>query len=228
MRLTALFPFLCAVAAFVLTLLCIFAGSKKGYLENADILTLNTSMLGESLLNTSSLPGSLSTIAGDIQGDINSAVNDVAKDLNIHDFYSAHILDYCEGYYTPGPVGNATERPSKNVTRCSNHTTLFAFNPTAILQSELRTGINLSDLHWPSGIKDAVTAVEVASKAMFVCYCIGAAFAGLAFFGAIVGVVSGGRLSSFLNFLLDIVSLDPPFHINSIKLRGLPANLIRS
>ena len=208
MRFTALFPFFCAVAAFVLSLLCIFAGSKKGFLENADILTLNTSMFGETLLNSSSSSSFLSTIAADIKGDVNGVINDVAKELNIHDFYSAHILDYCEGYYTPTAVANKTEHPAKNVTKCSNHTALFHFDPTAILQSELRTGVNLSELHWPSEIKDAVTAIEVASKAMFVCYCIGAAFAGLAFLSAIFGLLSGSRVSSFLNFFLDLVSLN--------------------
>ena len=164
-------------------------------------------MLGETFLNTSSTSSSfLNSIEGDIAGEINGAVSDVAKALNLHDFYSAHILDYCEGYYTPTAVANATEKPSKNVTRCSNHTSLFSFNPTAILQSELRTGINLTDLQWPTAIQDAVKAVEIASKAMFILYCIGAGFAGLAAFGAIVGVLSGGRLSSLLNFVLDFVS----------------------
>ena len=165
-------------------------------------------MLGETFLNTSSTSSSfLNSLEGAIGGEINSAIGDVARVLDIHDFYSAHILDYCEGYYTPTAVKNATTNPSKNVTRCSNHTALFSFNPTAILQSELRTGVNLSDLQWPSGIEDAVEAIEVASKAMFILYCIGAGFAGLAFLGAIVGVLSGGRLSSLLNFVLDFVSV---------------------
>ena len=56
-------------------------------------------MLGEFSVNTSSSSGGsswLSSIEGDIQGDINGLINDVAKSLNIHDFYSAHLLDYCE------------------------------------------------------------------------------------------------------------------------------------
>ena len=40
MRFTAVFPLLCAVAAFVLSMLCIFAGSKPGYMEDAAILTV--------------------------------------------------------------------------------------------------------------------------------------------------------------------------------------------
>lgn len=50
-------------------------------------LTLNTSATGSSFLNN---------LAGEIQENINDAISDVAETLNIHDFYSAHILDYCE------------------------------------------------------------------------------------------------------------------------------------
>lgn len=50
-------------------------------------LSLNTSVTGSSFLNN---------LTGDIQKDINDVISDVAETLNIHDFYSAHILDYCE------------------------------------------------------------------------------------------------------------------------------------
>lgn len=50
-------------------------------------LTLNTSATGSSFLNN---------LAGEIQDNLNDAISDVAETLNIHDFYSAHILDYCE------------------------------------------------------------------------------------------------------------------------------------
>lgn len=54
-------------------------------------------MLGELTLNTSATGSSfLNNLAGDIQENINDAISDVAETLNIHDFYSAHILDYCE------------------------------------------------------------------------------------------------------------------------------------
>ena len=93
----ALVPLLLSFVAFILALLCVFAGSKRGYLENADLLTLNTSMLGRPALNTSkSHSPLLNSIESSIKGDINGLIADVAKGLHIHDFYSAHILDYCE------------------------------------------------------------------------------------------------------------------------------------
>jgi len=208
MRFLALFPLVCALAAFILSLLCIFAGSKVGYLENADIMTLNTSLLGEFTLKNTSSSGSslLSKIEGDLIGDIDGLISDVAKALDIHDFYSAHLLDYCEGYYTPSPIANATETPSKNVTSCSNHTSLFTFDPTSIIQSQLKPGINLTALKWPSEIEDAIVAVETASKVMFVLYCIGVGLAGLALIGGIVGFFGGGRLSASVNVILDFLA----------------------
>ena len=38
----------------------------------------------------------LKSIENDVHKGINNAIADLAKDLNIHDFYSAHVLDYCE------------------------------------------------------------------------------------------------------------------------------------
>ena len=43
MRLIALFPLLCVIVAFVLSMLCIFAGSKPGFMENFDLLTVSPS-----------------------------------------------------------------------------------------------------------------------------------------------------------------------------------------
>ena len=51
-----------------------------------------------------------------------------------------------------------------------------------------------------------MTALQVASKAMFILYCIGIGFAGLAIVGALIGFVAGGILSASLNFVLDFVS----------------------
>jgi hypothetical protein len=45
MRITALFPMACAIVAFVLSMLCIFAGHKKGFMEDYSILTVCASPL---------------------------------------------------------------------------------------------------------------------------------------------------------------------------------------
>jgi hypothetical protein len=49
MRPIAVVPVLFTLVAFILTLLCIFAGNKPGYLENANMLTVCSDMRGYSL-----------------------------------------------------------------------------------------------------------------------------------------------------------------------------------
>jgi hypothetical protein len=137
---------------------------------------------------------------------LDDAASDIARAFDIHDFYTAHIMNYCEGYYEPNATVTREQHPSENVTHCSNRTAFFHFDPTAIIRSELASGVNLTDLHWPSEIEDAAKAVEVASKVMFIFYCIGVGFAGLALIGAAWGALANGRISPFVNFTLDIVS----------------------
>lgn len=127
MRLTAVFPLLCTLVAFVLSLLCIFAGSKRGYLEQADILTvsqgsvglfydrwirmclrplkLNVSRLGQITPNTSSSsnPSLLDSFEDAATNEINDVTSSLFEKLDIHDFYSAHLLDYCEVNFLPCP-----------------------------------------------------------------------------------------------------------------------------
>ena len=49
------------------------------------------------------LEGEISQIEGNVKGNIssaiNGAINDVAKVLNIHDFYSVHMLDYVSSIF---------------------------------------------------------------------------------------------------------------------------------
>jgi hypothetical protein len=203
---TAIVPLLFTLVAFILTLLCIFAGSKPGYVANGDMLTLNTSMLGHTTLNTSKTSSSLiNSIASTIKGDINDVITTVTKDLGIHDFYSAHVMNYCEGYYTPTAFANTTVQPSQNITKCSNQTRMFHFDPAAVIQSELKPGVNLTSLKWPSAIEDGIHAIEVASKVMFVLYCMAAATAGVAFLGAIAGFLTGAKLIALANTLLCLI-----------------------
>ncbi|THX68045.1 integral membrane protein-like protein [Aureobasidium pullulans] len=188
MRPTALIPVIFGLAAFVLTMLCIFAGSKKDFMQEYAIVTLNTSRIGTNVFNTTSSTDSDSNIfesiwdnvTNSIESSLNDKINSFAQDLGLHDFYSAHLLDYCSGYYTPTDLPNATFSKSdidQNITYCSNRTSFFRFNPTTALEQELnKTGLNitLEDLHWPEAVNDGVHALRVAQKAAFLLYCIAA------------------------------------------------------
>ncbi|RMZ90561.1 hypothetical protein DV736_g2217, partial [Chaetothyriales sp. CBS 134916] len=209
MRFSAVLSFICAAAALVLSLLCLFAGTDKAFLQSGDILTLNISRIGHgSAFNTSDgNDGLLSTLANDLEGDINNLLNEaadaVADALNLTDFYSVHIMNYCDGFFEP----NSTARhATKNTTFCSSKKALFHFNATKTISNSLPHNVTLSEIHWPDEIEDATTAVRVASVVMFVFYIIGIVCAGLATIGALVAVIASGRLSAGVNFLLDIIA----------------------
>jgi len=210
MRFSFVLTLLCAIAALVLSVLCLLAGSSKSFLQHAELLTLNVSRIGHtSLFNTTDgSDGLLGSLVNSLEGDLNNLLSDVSSDiasaLNLPDFYAVHVMDYCSGEYFP----NATAHHAKeNVTHCSNRTALFHFNPTQVIQDALPDGITLDDIHWPSGITDAEKAIRIASKVMVIFYIVGIAFAGLAIIGALFGIFTNGRLSAFGNLVLDFLAL---------------------
>lgn len=99
---------------------------------------------------------------------------------------------------------------SKNVTDCSNRTAMYSFDPRQMLQRELNESghgnINLTDLGWPDEIDDAIHALEIISNAMFVLYCIGIAFAALALISGLISIFFNGRLSAFVNIIIDMIA----------------------
>jgi hypothetical protein len=64
MRFIAILPVLCCTAALILSFLCLFAGHKKGFMEDYSLLTLNTSAVGQNLVSsaTSDSDSTLSSI----------------------------------------------------------------------------------------------------------------------------------------------------------------------
>ncbi|KAK0946550.1 hypothetical protein LTR29_002018 [Friedmanniomyces endolithicus] len=214
MRISALAPVLLCTAALVLSFLCLFAGSKRGFMNDYSILTLNTSRIGASFLNaahSSSNPliSFIDNATNSVENAINQDVSSVARTLGIHDFYNVHVLDFCEGYYNPGPVPNTTLPRSqihRNVTSCSNRTAMYSFDPRTTLQQELNvsghSNVALSDLNWPSNVDKALHALVIAQKATFVLYCVAIALVGVAMLLALAGLVVEGRLVAFVNVLV--------------------------
>lgn len=136
-----------------------------------------------------------------------------ACSLSVYDFYSAHILDYCKGYYTPGAVLNATlprKQIGENVTSCSNRTASFQFDPRNTLQQELsKSGhgnINLTSLDWPSGIDDGLAALHVAQTATFILYCIAIGTIGISVVVSLLSMFFSGRLSALFTILLTFLA----------------------
>lgn len=214
MRPTALIPALCCTAALILSFLCLFAGHKKSFMEDYHLITLNTSAIGETLLNGNSQSSNpITNLLNDIPDEISSGINDrigeVAERLGIEDFYSAHMLNYCYGQYTPAEAANATVRESdihKNVTGCSKSQAMYKFDPTRIIEDALNkttgTEVTLDDLNWPQDIQNGIRALNALMAAMFVLYVIAICLIFVALLAALFAVITSGRLSACLNFVI--------------------------
>ncbi|KAI9799475.1 MAG: hypothetical protein M1833_003997 [Piccolia ochrophora] len=214
MRLIAIPSVLCSVAAFILGMLCIFAGSKPGFLEDAAVITLNTTNLGKNataLLDaTSTSTGPLDSLPTRLSGVVDNVTDTVADfvvdALGISEFYSVHLLDYCQGSYTPSPTDEDAE---KNVTYCSPRKGLIDFNLTQILEEELNTedtNVGIDDLGLTDQVDDASRIIELAARVTFICYVLGVAMAGFSIFLGIIGVLSNGRLWASINFMFAFIT----------------------
>ncbi|EMD93873.1 hypothetical protein COCC4DRAFT_31100 [Bipolaris maydis ATCC 48331] len=221
MRFIALLPVLCCTAALILSFLCLFAGHKKGFMEDYSLLTLNTSAIGQNLIDSASNSDSTlsniinlipDSITDTVTNEINERIDEFRERAGIEDWYSAHMLNYCEGQYTPAEVANATLKQddiSKNVTECSKNKAMYKFNPTDIIQRALnRSGIDitLQDLQWPEDIQKGIDALNAVMAAMFVLYVIAICLIFLTLVASLVGILTSGRLSACLNIGLSLLA----------------------
>ncbi|PLB48024.1 hypothetical protein P170DRAFT_410544 [Aspergillus steynii IBT 23096] len=139
-RLIGLLPTVAAFVAFILSILCLFAGTQKNLLSSADILTLYTSTVGNG--------------------------------TEAHDFYSIHVMTYCEGFMN--------SKEERNLTGCSKRSMLFSFDPSEVLLEETGNTTSLDRLGWPSAISEDFRAFKITYQSLGVFYCIGVGLAGLA------------------------------------------------
>jgi len=75
-------------------------------------------------------------------------------------------------------------------------------------------------LRWPSAVEDAIKAVQVASKVMFLLYCIGVSAVGLALVGTLIGLFASGKFTIAVNFMTSMVrySILALYHCQSLSL----------
>ncbi|CAN9316360.1 unnamed protein product [Alternaria alternata] len=219
MRFIAILPVLCCTAALILSFLCLFAGHKKGFMEDYSLLTLNTSAVGQNLISsaTSDSDSTLSSIINlipdsitdSVTNEINEQIDELRERIGVEDWYSAHMLNYCQGQYEPGEVANATLSQSdisKNVTECAKSRATYKFDPTQIIQDALnRTGVDitLQDLQWPDDIQTGIDTLNALMAAMFVLYVIAICLIFITLITSVLGIFIGnGRLTPCVNFLL--------------------------
>ncbi|RDL31958.1 Uncharacterized protein BP5553_09360 [Venustampulla echinocandica] len=227
MRPLALVPLACAIVGFIVSMLCLFAGHKPGFMEDYHIITVNTSSLGHNILQdkattTSAAPKSSPTSVGsfisgtfrnitdsvedDINGLLNDAADKLAKKLGIKQWYSLHLMDLCDGSYTPNATAQGT---NANVSSCSNQTAMYRFDITTPLNRALENGplhINLTTLHFPTEIQDGLDSLSMALNATFVFYAIGIAAAGLVVIISLISFFAGSSILSICNIVVSVLS----------------------
>ncbi|ERF69489.1 hypothetical protein EPUS_01818 [Endocarpon pusillum Z07020] len=199
LRATAILPLACATVAFILSMLVLFAGDSPKILPSVELLRLNTSQVGQGLNllgdSESSDRGGLGGLFDkgkdalqDVGNDaIDAASSAVTDALDIKDFYSAHLMTFCEGDFKPNAKDPKAE---EEVTACSKRKAFYTFDPTEIIESKLPEGLGLSDIKWPDEITNGVRAINMASRAMFFFYLIGIAAAGIGMIGAVFGLLA--------------------------------------
>lgn len=70
-------------------------------------------LCGSATSEVASVASKAAKTLGDIEDDI---ADELASKLGIHEFYSLHVMDACEGYFSP----NTTAKGAKlNVTKCT-------------------------------------------------------------------------------------------------------------
>lgn len=74
-----------------------------------------------------------------------------------------------------------------------------------MIQQELKSDISLPDLKWPSALEHGLGVAKLATKVMFVLYCLGTAATGFALIGVLFGMVVVGRLTAVVNVMLTMV-----------------------
>ncbi|KAK7420630.1 hypothetical protein QQX98_002624 [Neonectria punicea] len=220
-RFFVFFPLVLSLVAFILTILCLFAGQNKGFMEDYAIARVNTSMLGHNILDTGNdtstsddddggFLDSLSDKWDEIKDEVKDKVNDITGDiadelaetLGISEWYSIHVMDACEGYYKP----NATSPGAGlNVSDCTQSPPDKRFDLTKMLNEELSVGpfdLTLEDLNWPDTIDDAIDTLNGALLGIFILYVLGVGFSGLGMLACMAAFFLAGRRSVALSNLI--------------------------
>lgn len=137
-RAVVLIPLALSVAVLVLSSLALFAGHKEGFMEDYAIARLNVSRIGYDILSSGSddeeaqqeddddssfwdtIQDTWDETKEAVIDEINDIVGDIAGDMaetiGISEWYSLHVMDACEGNYSPNSTAEDT---SLNITDCT-------------------------------------------------------------------------------------------------------------
>lgn len=188
-----------SLVALIAALLCLLAGQRLGFMEDAEILTMTISAAGKARL-----------LNGTTTGDASQQLETLTAKTGVSDWFALHVMNYCKGFYT-----NSTSS-------CSDTTPFFSFDTISIIDSELQQGFNLSargldvgmsiDVSgWPSEISDISGKVVTAYKVMFFMLCMGIAASGVEAIASLMVMAMDARpfghgtIVSLLNLIISLV-----------------------
>ena len=153
-----------------------------------------------STTDSGGLGGFFSSVVATVESTITDELNDIANDfadkisaeLGISQWYSLHIMDVCEGNYSPNAT---TPGAGYNTTNCTTPQAGIQFNLTATLDHEIDLGplggINTADLKIPDGVQEAIDYLNGFLLAVFILFVIGIGFAGISLLLSIVAMTIG-------------------------------------
>ncbi|KAJ0117293.1 sur7 protein [Diaporthe amygdali] len=115
----------------------------------------------------------------------NNLADELAKKLGIKEFYSIHLVDLCQGDFTPKATDPEATFDVSNCTEPFNYNLL---NISALLDKQLSVGpfsLNLADLGLTNDIQDKLDDVPKIIQAIVAMYIIAAIFIALSLFASI-------------------------------------------
>jgi len=135
--------------------------------------------------------------------ELGKVLNTAARELGLHDFYTAHTLTWCEGV----KYGDNNTADDK-VTQCTTPKFPFSVDPIAIIENELLHNITLEQLGLSdtSSIENVVGTLETAYRAMSVLYLVGAILAGILILMSLAGLFVGSRVLGLLGVLTSLAA----------------------
>ncbi|KAI9709254.1 MAG: hypothetical protein M1820_003374 [Bogoriella megaspora] len=114
---------------------------------SSDVISVGSSLGSEA---ASAIQSVIKEVETRLANEVDSVYNGLIKDFHIAPFYSFHVLETCEGYYTPGDEATANlsmKDIHKVITKCTKNDTL---NPTTIVMALYIIGIVLTGLCLPT------------------------------------------------------------------------------
>ncbi|KAM3422654.1 hypothetical protein BST61_g142 [Cercospora zeina] len=204
MRFSAIVPILLLTAALILTYLGLFAGHKKSFLQDYEVLNLNISQIGSQSVRTlsnsrsdvsSDLSQAVSNLSPDAQSLVQQSANSVVQALGLPQFYNVHVLTYCEGDY---------QDHQKSYTNCSQPQTGYTLDPRNDMQSALdAAGLSDTDTETLKETQQLITSLTRAAAALFIADII---IISINLFSAVISSFAAGRVSACCNVLFNFLA----------------------